>query len=234
MPLPRDTAGKTTRTAGLDQTGFYASGDYVVPEFNESGQKTVPGQVVGDAGNVIALAQKMAAHAEMGGAVLLPSLAATITGKKKGVRSSPSRKAPAAPVVIQTQAMPILRTDGLDPNVVRGGTTAPLPQSNTILQPSPSPSLRAQINVPTSSIEVVFSTQLGRIKLNASAVLDAQSALVLVFANEGEIRYEPAPGANVQLIIDGRSVNTMYPGFKFPWVDDVMQLMVFVKLPDEE
>lgn len=234
MPLPRNISGEATRTAGLDQTGFYSAGDYVVPEFTESGKKTTPGQVVGNAPSIVELAQRMAAHAEMGGATLLPVPPAAEALKKKATRSSPSRKAPSAPVANQATKTPILRADGLDPNVVTGDLTVPLPVVNTILQPSPSPSLRVQTNVPSSSIEVVFSTQLGRIKVNASAVLDSQNALVLVFAHEGEIRYEPVPGTNVQLIIDGKLVNTMYPGFKFPWMDETMQLMVFVKLPDDE
>lgn len=233
MPLPRDAAGRATRTAGLDQTGYFETGDYVVPEYNDTGSKTAPGQAVGDAANIIGMAQRMAAHAELGGAIPLFISTTAVPTKKKGSRSSPSRKAAEAPMVSQTPPMPILRTDGLDPNVVLGGTTAPLPQSNTILQPSSSPSLRVQIDLPVPPIEVVFSTQLGRIKLNASAVLDSENALMLVFADEGEIRYEPAPGTNVQLIIDGKLEDTMYPGFKFPWIDNKMRLMVFVKLPAE-
>ena len=239
MPLPRDVAGRATRAAGLDETGYFETADYIVPEFSESGAKITPGQVIGSSSDVVGLAQRMAAHAEMGGATLLFTPAAPTAPKKKGSRSSPSRKASDAPAGLQASATPVLRTDGLDPNVVPVGTTVPLPQSNTILQPSSSPPLRAQIEIPvppvppTPPIEVVFSTQLGRIKLNALAVLDSQTALVLVFANEGEIRYEPAPGTTVQLIINGRLENTMYPGFKFPWIDNKMQLMVFVKLPED-
>lgn len=233
MPLPRDIAGRATKTPVLNETGLYSPGDYVVPEYAPTGRKEAPGQVVGGSDDVIRMSQRMAEHALMGGAELLPELNASVAAKKKGARTTPRRQS-KAPVVVNEAVVPILRTDGIDPNVVKIGGTASEPVVNTILQPSSSPSLRAQTLIPDSSIEVVFSTQLGRIRLNAVAVLDSLNALTLVFANEGEIRYEPAPGTNVQLIVNGKAENTMYPGFKFTWVDNKMVLMVFVKLSEEE
>lgn len=233
MPLPRDTAGGETRSPELVNTGLYSTGDYVVPRYGETGRKEAAGQVLGDSRDVVSLAQKMAAHAVMGGAEMLPALSASVAAKKKSKKPTTQRVS-NAPVVVNEAVVPILRTDGLDPNVVKIGSTVPDPVVNTILQPCSPPTLRAQDDVPTSSIEVVFSTQLGRIRLNAVAVLDSTSALTLVFANEGEIRYEPAPGTNVQLIVNGKVENTMYPGFKFTWVDDKKILMVFVKLSEED
>ena len=216
MPLPRDISGKATRSPGLINTGFYESGDYVVPEFTEGGTKSAPGQVLGDAADVMGLAKKMAVHAEMGGATPLPPTKPGKTSKPAKVKKALPR--PRAP---QLERDPVLKVDGL---VMQPPVEAQ--DTNPILSRSPS--------IQTSSpIEVVFSTQLGRIKLNAAAVLDSTNALVVVFANEGEIRYEPAPGAEVQLIIDGKLEKTMYPGFKFEWTDNRTVLMVFVKLPED-
>lgn len=234
MPLPRDTAGRETRNPELLNTGLYSAGDYVVPRYGDGGRKEVPGQVLGDTQDIMGLAQKMITHAMMGGAELLPTNpSASVAVKKKG-RKPTNSAVTYEPVVANEAVVPILRTDGFDPNVVKMGSTAPAPVDNTILQPCLPPTLRAQDPLPDPSIEVVFSTQLGKIRLNAVAVLDSTSALTLVFANESEIRYEPAPGTNVQLIVSGKVEDTMYPGFKFTWVDDKKVLMVFVKLSDED
>ena len=233
MPLPRDTAGRETRNAELVNTGLYSTGDYVVPRYGETGRKEVAGQMLGNADEIMDIAKRMAAHAEMGGAEPLPVLSASIAAKKKSKRTT-TQQPSSPPVVVNEEVTPILRADGIEPRLAKSGSVKPEPVVNTILQPYPSPTLRAPEEVSKPPIEVVFSTPLGKIRLNAVAVLDSDSALTLVFANEGEIRYEPAPGTNVQLILQGKVENTMYPGFKFTWVDDKKVLMVFVKLSEEE
>lgn len=217
MPLPRDTSGKATRSAALSSTGYYGAGDYVVPEFTESGSKVVNGQIVGDGSSVSAMAQRMSEHALMGGA--LP-LVITHAIDKAAKRTKAAKKVKPLPAQKEQKAnSPIVRADGY----------------SEVVQPVTMPT---PIDVPVSavaspSIDVVFSTPLGKIKVVVTAVLDSVNSLILVFANEGEIRYEPAPGANVELIINGRAIETMYPGFKFPWIDDRMALMVFVKTAEE-
>lgn len=223
MPLPREVAGKATKTATLDQTGYYAAGDYVVAEFSENGSKTAPGQVVGEPSNVISMSKKMAEHALMGGAEPLPILAPVPTkAAKRPGRPSKAQKAGEALQEKVDKLQPLIRADGL----ASADLLPKPPLANDILPPpSPTPSLR--------SIEVVFSTQLGRIKVNTLAVLEDQNALILVFKDESEIRYEPAPGTNVQLIVESKLTNTMYPGFKLTWMDGKMILMVFVKVEEE-
>ena len=147
MPLPRDTAGRETRDPALVNTGLYSTGDYVVPRYSETGRKEVAGQVLGDSRDIVGLAQKMAAHAVMGGAEMLPVVNASIATKKKSRKPTPQR-ASNVPVVVNEAVVPILRTDGLDPNVVKVGSTVPDPVVNTILQPCSPPTLRAQADVP--------------------------------------------------------------------------------------
>ena len=203
-------------------SGFYQAGDYVVPEYGEQGNKTAPGQVIGSASEVMDMSKRMAQHALMQGASPLPIAIQDMPPARKGPKAKAAKpekvkKSQTAQERLDT-VVPLLRVDGLS-------MAEPKPQVNLLLSSSP--------QAPASSpIEVVFSTQLGRIKVNASAVLDSNNALVIVFSDEGEIRYEPAPGSEVQLLIGGRVENTMYPGFKFSWVDDKRKLMVFVKLPD--
>ena len=216
MALPRDISGRNIRGNNLLDTGIFTQGDYVVPEFSENGTKITKGQVLGDLQEVSSLAAKMNAHAIMGGAEPLP--APPVTKQAKTAKTAVSKK--AAPVPLTTLGALKILADGMDNET-----------TSTMLK-TERPVEKAAIGSP--SIEVVFSTQLGRIKVNVSAVLDSLNALVLVFANESEIRYEPTAGTNVQLIINGRVENTMYPGFKFPWVDKEKTLMVFVKLAETE
>lgn len=208
MPLPRDISGSAQRSL-LDGTGFYQPGDYVVPEYSEGGTKTKNGQVVDETG-AMDLAKKMASYAVMEGAEPLPQpdSAIVVVGEKSKPRKGKRKEVnPTALDII----IPQIQADGF-----KG-----VPQQPGVIPP-----------IIRAPIEVVFSTQLGRIKVNVYDVLDSLSALVLVFKDESEIRYEPAPGANVQLVINGKLENTMYPGFKLPWIDNKMQLMIFVKLSE--
>ena len=236
MPLPRDIAGKESRNPELVNTGMYTAGDYIVPQYAPTGRKEAAGQVLGDTKDLIGLAQRIAQHAKMGGAELLPPMPVaanpSVAAKKKSRKPTPQH-ASSAPIVVGESVTPVLRVDGLAEDLSKAAGEGTPPVVNTILQPYPPTPLRAQEDVLPPPIEVVFSTQLGKIRLNAVAVLDSNSALALVFANEGEVRYEPAPGTNVQLIINGKEEHTMYPGFKFTWVDQKKVIMVFVKLEDE-
>ena len=231
MPLPRDIAGKALPTASLLNTGFFQPGDYVVPQYNESGAKTVKGQVLGDNTEIMNMAAIIAEHANMEGGtpLMLPAKALEAPrSESKAVAKPKEVKAKKnAPRAIQEAAKPQpfkLKVDGM-PAALEPQPVVDLLLSSSSLKPT-APS--------TPPIEVVFSVPAGRIKVNASAILDSNNALILVFKDEGEIRYEPAPGSEVELIIGNRVERTMYPGFKFSWVDGVKSLMVFVKLAESE
>lgn len=200
MPLPRDVSGQAA-TLGLATTGLFQTGDYVVPEFSDTGHKTKNGSVVGDAEVATAMSKKMLEHALMEGATLLPDI---LTKKaKKGA------KAKAGPPLPPT-GTPMLRVDSFEPKA----------------------SANAQVisALPLPHIEVVFLTQLGRIKVEVLAVLEAPTCLALVFASERDILYEPEPGTNLQLVIKAKAQAVMYPGFRLTWLDNTTQLMVFIKL----
>lgn len=207
---------------GLDTSGFYQPGDYVVPDYNENGGKLVAGQVVGDKSQIVGISKMMAAHALMEGAELLlddsldPAKDPT-PGKKKKAKKVAELKNKRTTQADVDNVVPQLRVDGLD------NREAPQVKAS---QPKEEPKV--------NPIEIVFSTGLGRIKLNAISVLDSDNALAIVLADEGEVRYEPAPGSTVQLAIRGKIENTMYPGFKFTWLDNKKQIMVFVKIPSED
>ena len=222
MPLPRDIAGKAQKRQ-LEHTAFYSKGDYVVPEYSESGAKTAQGQVVGDPSEVMEMSKMIASHALMEGGEMLPDvLPPTLTVLPKPEKRKPGPKPKAvkhATAEAVNAVVPQMKADGFNGNTVEVGQTTPaIP-----LAPSGQPS---------TFIEVVFSTQLGRIKVNALAVLNTDNALALVFANDAAISFEPATGSNVQLVINGQVYNTMYPGFRFTWMDNKIQLMVFVKLSE--
>ncbi len=248
MSLPRAIAGQEIRGAALEGSEYYSIGDFVAPRYSETGSQEGTGQLVGGAAAVAELRNKYELYAQMEGGELLPSATVTgalvikpeIKGKKKVGRRDKGRHLGVTVQPVPSEASRLPQTNEATPNTVKQAQTFdPTALSNTILQPYPQPQLRSTDRIHLSSstpvtydspsIEVVFSTPLGKIRLNALAVLDSTNALALVFANEGEIRYEPAPGTDVQLIINKQTINTMYPGFKFNWMTPPLVIMVFVK-----
>ena len=82
---------------------------------------------------------------------------------------------------------------------------------------------------PTRELEVVFLTQLGRIKAKILGYMEEENAVWLVFKDVSSIVYDPEVSANVKFSIDGDVFDTIYYGLKTKWFSNNNIIMVFLK-----
>lgn len=80
-----------------------------------------------------------------------------------------------------------------------------------------------------SRTEIILVSPLGKIKMNVAKVLDSDRAMILVFANDTDLNFEPNVGDDLKILWGGREYPVMYPGVIFRWTDGLQKLMLFFK-----
>lgn len=83
--------------------------------------------------------------------------------------------------------------------------------------------------VSSQTFPVVFVIESGTIKSMADAVIECDSAIMLVYQDKDHVSYEPNAGGKLSLQIDGKTTEVMYLGMIFEWYQTSQQLMVFLK-----
>ena len=82
---------------------------------------------------------------------------------------------------------------------------------------------------------VIFENSFGRIKSKVNYVVEHPQAIMLIFADEDSIVFEPKIGEMLMLYRDGsyRAEQVYYPGVTFNSPDSTRKFMILFKVPEE-
>ncbi len=230
-----------------DTLGQGELGDYIVPKFNALGKRISEPSFVGSAEEI----------KEKSLAIIKSALLGSREGKfvrKTGIDVGPQRRSESAinpsknPTKKQRKVnnnqekstsskLPIIELDKKPLKVKPSSIYLPIEEAMRAINMDEETNY--SVNTPsisaTKSIYVTLSSNFGKIKVSVAAVLEEETALILVYNNEEAMSFIPHQGDILSIIINkDRTERVMYTGFLFTWIDNTKKLMVFVKAPAEE
>jgi hypothetical protein len=232
ISIPRSEAGRAVMP---DFTTGASSGDYVVPQYSSEGRKLTRGAVVGGGSEDTNPAKrKIASFFERKGGeraeIDTGGVAPVIPKAKNANRIKPPPPPPPPRKKGARVKVAVELPSRVEQNEPSGELYEPI--TATVEQPKPDrlPGVVQGKEYTKTSFTVVFHTKLGRIKSIVDAILESDTGLCLVYADEQQISYEPDQGTELSLILpDKREVEVMSVGLKFSWYDSNQQLLTFIK-----
>jgi len=203
MEISRYEAGRELPPATVGITGEHeGAANYIVPHYHETGHKTRQGLALNPEAT-IRMEQIMKRH-----------------GEKVSVPAPVVLNTPGSPLNGKRKTRKTTRTPQVTPQV-----TLPTPYYTPTNHP-----LLADLSITPTKITVVFVVKSATIKVLVDAVLNSETGLSLVFANEEEIRITPEQGDQLVLVLPGKvEIPVMYLGIIHQWYNSPQQLMSFIK-----
>ncbi len=218
---------------GFDYSAFEVElppggeGAYVVGRYSDEGTKKSHGGLVDETSRSIT--NKIIKSALSKGGTVLPGFDSKTpkvkAGKVKKEKEFTNKEKRARADQREEQFQELIKANNVE-------TKQTIPKM-TKLQQAKSVALPASEIVKTRKLSVVFDSGAAKMKLDVVGILEQETSIILVFANEDEVRFTPAPGQYLNITIDNNKTHrVLYPGFIHTWVDHEKQLMILVKDTD--
>ncbi len=212
MAISRTEAGEEINpmTAGVP----IKQSDFIVARYDEMGGKIREGGVAGGSTISSKIASKLEkAMARSGEKVTFtyginPTKSIKTKAKTKRTKANPLPEKPVLP-----------KPDYLDLNISES-KEEPVESNETPTIPKI-----------TKVVEMIFN--FGKIKALVDAVVINETGVALIFESSNTMTFIPEAGTELNLSVEGQTLNVMYLGITFQWYNSNQQVMLFIKTNEE-